>query len=224
MRRSSQKGNAVFALVGVLTDEEISARLDREGLAVGGGRDRRLRRLRARWELDLVGYLNGSSARELKSMTAALKIDVTEVTGGVGVLRLKLWRWGAALERHGILDQDAAARLQRTPSLWDGRLSLDDAAAGAADGPLPGARSARWPGCARWPRPVPDLREIPALPPSAPETLEDLLARVDELVGVRLGTGAREDNKGHYGQRVSDLLGIAASSSSGPDWRGLVEL
>jgi hypothetical protein len=55
-----------------------------------------------------------------------------------------------------------------------------------------------------------------------PSTLEELLARASTLVGVRLG--ARGADKGSYGRRVSELLGIAASSSSSRDWRGEIEL
>ena len=48
--------NAVAALVGLLPAELVRGRLAREGLAAGGAPSVRARRLRARYDVDLLGF------------------------------------------------------------------------------------------------------------------------------------------------------------------------
>jgi hypothetical protein len=209
--------NAVSALVGLLPAELVRARLGREGLPTGGATGVRARRLRARFDVDLVGFLNGAGVAELRALAAALELG----PGTAGALRQKLWLWGAARERRGFpgVPDAVLAAVQPAPALVGGRLALaTDRAAGA---PLPAARAARFPTSSSWPRPVPPLRPPPT-PAAEPASLDELLVRADGLLGVRLGSRPRD--KGFYGQAVAALLGLARSSDPAPDWRGAVEL
>jgi hypothetical protein len=200
--------NATHALVGALPAALLAARLEREGLRRGA-------RLAARWELDLAGFLNASSGDELVAMAAAQGLP----RGSLGALRQRLWIWGCAHERQGLVDDALAPGLQPPAIVRGGRLTFRPRPRADA-GVLPSARAARFPGASAWPRPVPARRAAP--PPLAePASLEELLARCDRLVGVRLGERGRD--KGAYGLRLEGLLGLARSSQSRPDWRGEVE-
>jgi hypothetical protein len=209
--------NAVWALVGFLGDDLVTARLSRDGAALRGGREARARRLRARWDLDLAGFLNGAGVAELRRWVRALELPA----GSAGEARQRLWAWGAALERRPLLG-DPGMRVQPVPDLRNGRLFLARPVCQTEEA-LPTARAARWPAAGCWPRPVPPPPlPAPAVLSGEPDTVEALLARADGLLGVRLG--ARGPDKGGYGRRVSQLLGIPASTSPRPDWRGLVEV
>jgi len=83
------------------------------------------------------------------------------------------------------------------------------------------ARAARSAPAILWPRLVPPPREV-CDSGGEPATLDELLARAETLVGVRLGDRGRD--KGFYGQRIAALLGLDRSSSPRPDWRGEVEV
>jgi hypothetical protein len=70
-------------------------------------------------------------------------------------------------------------------------------------------------------------REVPAaapaqLPGEEPDTLDELLAAANRLVGVRLG--ARGRDKGAWGLRAAALLGVVETGAEEPDWRGDVEI
>jgi hypothetical protein len=72
-----------------------------------------------------------------------------------------------------------------------------------------------------WPRELPAA--VAAVPPDGePETLDDLLAAADRTIGVRLG--ARGRDKGAWGLRAAELLGITERNDAEPDWRGDVEV
>lgn len=208
--------NAVQHLVRLLDAGAIRARLEREKARGGGAR-----RLVARWELDLVGFLNGATAAELRVLCAGVGL----APGAPGLMRQQLWTWGAAQERRalGNAAADVDSLIQPAPAVARGKLRLPrrPRPARVDPGALPTARAARFPECCSWPRPVPGAREPQAVV-GEPTSVGDLLARADALVGVRLG--ARGRDKGYYGQRVADLLGIARSSAAAPDWRGEVEL
>lgn len=209
-------GNAVEALVRLLGPASARRRAAREGLRGAGGA------LVEKYALDLVAFLNGATGDELRLMCAAAGLG-----GGMpGAMRQRLWMWGAALERRGVGAVDAL--VQPAPVVRGGRLRLPRRRAAAearaaALGALPSARAARWPAARGWPRPVPPERPAATPAPAAePETLDELLARADALVGVRLGQRGRD--KGWYGQRVAELLGLGRSSEAAPDWRGEVEV
>jgi hypothetical protein len=193
-----------------LPPELVRARLRREGLASA-------RRLRARYDVDLVGLLNGAGVAELRAWASALGLG----PGTAGALRQKLWLWGAARERRGFAGVPAQEldAVQPAPCLVGGRLVFG--AAAPASAPLPAARAARFPPAARWPRPLPPPRAAPA-EAAEPASLDELLGHADALVGVRLG--ARGRDKGFYGQRIAALLGLGRSSDAAPDWRGEVEV
>lgn len=211
--------NAVTALVRITPLPLVRARLEREGLAAGGSTAQCTRRLRERYDVDLIGFLNGAQVAELRSWSAALALPV----GTAGALRQRLWMWGAAAERAQMVRTGVTPELidaiQAAPTLVGARLTLGRPPEPTA--PLPAARAARSANCSLWPRPVPPVRTA-SEPDGEPASLDALLARADELIGVRLGTRGRD--KGHYGQRVSELLGLARSSASTPDWRAEVEV
>lgn len=182
----------------------------------------KLRRAARSYELDLVGFLNAATPAELAAFCRFARLP----EGNPAAMRQRLWAWGAALERRDVL-VEVTPRVQPVPVVAGSRLerprigrpaTRGDPAAVAA---LPTARSARFPASEVLPRAVPPPREVAAFA-SEPGSLEELLARADALVGVRLG--ARPRDKGYYGRRVGELLGLPASSSPEPDWRGEVEV
>jgi len=211
--------NAVSTLVGLLPRELVRARLEREALPFGGSSSVCARRLRARFDVDLVGFLNGAGVAELRWLCGRLDLGA----GTAGALRQKLWLWGAARERkvlvaHGASEEMVSA-VQLVPVLVGARLAFGVDPAPTA--PLPCARAARFPAAETMPRVVPDERAA-VVPAAEPETLDELLARADALVGIRLGSRGRD--KGIYGTRIAELLGIVRSSAPTPDWRGTVEV
>jgi len=208
--------NAVRALVAALPKDLLRARLEREQL-------RRTDRLIARFELDLAGFLNAAATPELRALAGACRL---QEKGTPGLLRQRLWAWGAALERQALgLSVEPGATIQPPAVLVRGLLQVPRAARPprAATGVSLSARLARFPSAASWPRPVPPAPPTPPAPPAdEPDSLESLLARADALLGVRLGTRGRD--KGQHGARISALLGIPRSSDASPDWRGEVEV
>ena len=174
------------------------------------------RKLVDKYELDLAGFLNGASRAELLALCDALRLHA----GATGAMRQRLWAWGAALERRGLGAVDA--RVQPAPGLRGTRLTAEGRPAGSRAPVLPGARAARFPEASSWPRPLPPPRALPEGAGGEPVSLEELLARADLLVGVRLP--ARGRDKGAQGQRIAALLGLPRSSAALPDWRGLVEV
>jgi hypothetical protein len=204
--------NAVAALVGLLPADLVRARLERDGLPWGGTASACARRLRARYDVDLVGFLNGAGVAELRALAGRLDLGA----GTAGALRQKLWLWGAARERRALATTGAAAgdiaAVQLVPILAGGRLALGRRPEPTA--PLPAARGARFPAADAYPRAVP--------PPRAAAETGAEPTSLDALLGVRLGNRGRD--KGHYGHRIAELLGLARSSSPRPDWRGEVEV
>jgi hypothetical protein len=122
-------------------------------------------------------------------------------------LRLALWRWGARLEAGGA--DVAGTALQPAPRLIAGRLVHH----APARGPHPPSAS--------WPRPLPPPA-APAPPAEEPDSIDELLAAADRAIGVRLG--ARGRDKGAWGGRAAELLGVVERGDDAPDWRGDVEL
>jgi hypothetical protein len=168
-------------------------------------------RIRDRWSDDLCGFLNALTRGELSALARDVGADLVGASPGAGgatspELRAALWEVGAALERGG---SEVAAELQPRPIVLGGHLVIQAPPRGL------------FPPSAVWPRPVPPV--VAAQPPaSEPETLDELLAAADRLVGVRLGRRGRD--KGAWGLRAEALLGIADSTENEPDWRGDVEV
>ena len=167
-----------------------------------GDLDRTVRRA---FELDLSALLNVARRADLERMAAAAGV---EPVGPVGELRARLWRRGAEIEAGGT--GELGRPWQPVPHVLGGRL--------VHLGPQRGAA----PPAAALPRPVPPspVGELP--PADEPETLEDLLDRATNLLGVRLGRAGRD--KGEYGALVARLLGVRERGQAEPDWRGEVEL
>jgi len=162
-------------------------------------------RVIARWRGELCGLLNAMCRAELAELAAALRV-ATPTGVRSPTLRTALWTWGAAFERGGI---EVPAGLQPRPILLGGHLVIQSAPRGMA------------PPCASWPRPLPE-HAPPAPPDDEPETLDDLLAAADRAIGVRLGPRGRD--KGAWGTRAAQLLGIVERGQGEPDWRGDIEV
>ncbi|HXJ53473.1 MAG TPA: type II secretion system F family protein, partial [Burkholderiales bacterium] len=84
---------------GELLHPLLRERLAREQL-------RRTDRLVSRYELDLPGFLNGAATAELRALAGSAGLAAT---GTPGLLRQRLWAWGAALERAALADEPGAA-------------------------------------------------------------------------------------------------------------------
>jgi hypothetical protein len=160
-------------------------------------------RVLARWGGDLCGLLDAMTRGELAALATAIGVDPA---GRSPELRARLWDAGAALERRG---HDVTAVLQPRPVLLGGHLVVQAPPRGV------------FPPAPAWPRPLPPPR--PAAPPAEePDSVDDLLAAADRLVGVRLGRRGRD--KGAWGLRAAALLGVAERGGDEPDWRGDVEI
>ena len=161
-------------------------------------------RLEKRFCLDLAGLLNLLKRSELDELATAVGVDSK---GSMGRVRARLWLAGAHLEASGM--EYVGTAVQPAPIVLAERLVYQPKGVG---------RSAP---ATRWPRPIPPAKPL-VIFDTEPTTFEILLARVDQLVGVELG--ARGRDKGHYGSRVAEWLGVVEHGRSEPDWRGEVEL
>ncbi|CAN5919275.1 hypothetical protein BH11MYX3_BH11MYX3_31250 [soil metagenome] len=160
-------------------------------------------RVVARWCDDLCGLLNAMTRGELAALGQRLRIVDT---GRSPALRMAVWNRGAELERNGV---EIPAALQPRPILLGGHLVIQAPARGIS------------PPAEIWPRPVPDARDATDLS-DEPDSLDDLLAAADRLIGVRLGPRGRD--KGAWGTRAAQLLGLVEQGRTEPDWRGDVEV
>jgi hypothetical protein len=160
-------------------------------------------RVIARWCDDLCGLLNAMTRGELAALASALRIDAR---GRSAELRRNVWEKGAELERNGV---ELPPGVQPRPIVLGGHLVIQAPARGLS------------PPSEAWPRPVPPVRG--AEPPAEePESLDELLAAADRLIGVRLGPRGRD--KGAWGMRAAELLGVVEHGRDEPDWRGDVEV
>lgn len=151
----------------------------------------------------LPSLLNACARPDLEVLARAVGVDPS---GPPSALRLALWHWGARLERGGAV---VDGRLQPVPVVLGARLVVQAPPQGLY-GPA-----------APMPRPVPPPRPPPP-PREEPDSLDELLAAADALVGVRLG--ARGRDKGAWGSRVAAMLGVVERGDDEPDWRGDVEI
>lgn len=157
----------------------------------------------ARWGDDLCGLLNAMTRGELAAIARELGV---RRDGRSPELRVALWEAGAALERG---DHEVSPALQPRPIVLGGHLVVQLPPRGL------------YPPSASWPRPVP-LDRAPDPPADEPDTVDDLLAAADRMLGVRLGPRGRD--KGAWGMRASALLGVIERGHDEPDWRGDVEV
>ncbi|HEY0191885.1 MAG TPA: hypothetical protein VGC42_12275 [Kofleriaceae bacterium] len=160
-------------------------------------------RVIARWDTDLCGLLNAMTRGELAALAAALRL---RLDAGSPALRAALWAAGAARERG---TAEVSPQLQPRPVVLGGHLVVQAPARGLYP-PSPG-----------WPRPLPPAIAAIAVH-DEPDSLDDLLAAADRLIGVRLGPRGRD--KGAWGLRAARLLGILERNAGEPDWRGDVEV
>ncbi len=191
-------------MLGLLAPDAV-ARLTSSGRARARG-DVSAQRvgLQARYECDLAAFLNALHRRDLEALASELKL---ELKGKVADLRSRLWRWGAIGEAG--TDGYLGSALQPMPSILRGKLVHFRAQPGLA------------PAADHLPRPIPPDARVPAFC-AEPDTLEQLLDRANELVGVRLGQRGRD--KGAHGTRIAELLRVVEEGFSEPDWRGEVEI
>lgn len=160
-------------------------------------------RVLARWAGDLCGFLNALTRGELEHLAGELALAVD---GRAPALRDRLWHHGARLEAAGV---DVSPALQPRPVLLGGHLVIQARPRGF------------YAASTSWPRAVPEARE--AEPPGEePDTIDELLAAADRVIGVRLGRRGRD--KGAWGLRAAQLLGVVERGIDEPDWRGDVEI
>lgn len=157
-----------------------------------------------RYRHSLAEFLNRLQRSDLESVCAKQRIDKA---GTVGELRARLWVLGAEREAGGLEHMGRA--YQPVPIVLGSQLRYQ--------GPIHG----QCPAADAWPRPVPGGVAAPALP-SEPDSLEELLANADRLLGCRLGE--RGADKGMYGTRIAALLGVRERGLAEADWRGEVEI
>lgn len=161
-------------------------------------------RLVQRFQASLSGFLNRAQRQDLECLCQERGLSGE---GRVGELRARLWLHGAELEGGG--PEHVGTAYQPVPIVLGGRL--------VHQGPLRG----QCPKISSWPRTIPEVAPLPVVQ-REPETLEELLENADRLLGLRLG--ARGRDKGIYGTRIAELLGLRERGLPEPDWRGLVEV
>lgn len=157
-----------------------------------------------RYSASLADFLNRSVRAALEMICQEYKLDTD---GSVGQLRARLWIFGATLEAGGELHLGSG--YQPTPIVLSGRLVFQ----GAIHGQCPDTEY--------WPRPIPPPRPARQVT-CEPDTVEELLANADRLLGLRLGGRGRD--KGAYGTRTAALLGVLERGLAEADWRGEVEI
>lgn len=160
-------------------------------------------RVIARWEADLCGLLNAMTRDELAALSEAVRVRAPDRAPD---LRAALWDRGAAIERG---TAEVSPQLQPRPVVLGGHLVLLAPPRGL------------YPPSAGWPRALPAPVAAVALA-EEPDSLDDLLAAADRLIGVRLGPRGRD--KGAWGMRAARLLGVLERNEGEPDWRGDVEV
>lgn len=164
--------------------------------------DQAYARVVARWGADLCGLLNALVRGELAALA---RVHGVAVDGKSPELRARLWARGAQLEAGGA----ELGALQPRPIVLGGHLVVQAAPRGL------------YPPSAAWPRAIPDAAH--AQPPAdEPDSIDELLAAADRALGVRLGRRGRD--KGAWGLRAAELLGVVERGLAEPDWRGDVEI
>ena len=195
--------NAVSTFTKKLSRRSLARILSIDDTELVGRRTAAVRRdVERRFQLDLVGFLNGLRKQELEKLEPEL-----DTRGSVGRLRFSLWRWAAQNEAG--TEEYLGTILQPEPAVIAGRLVKVEPPRG------------EYPSAVAWPRPLPPVVGPPEIG-GEPETKEELLERADRLVGVCLG-GKRVD-KGAFGNSVAAFLGLKEGCVPEPDWQGEIEV
>jgi hypothetical protein len=161
---------------------------------------------------DLVGFVNLLNRDELATLSSNVPHRTTGLrelpsNASISDLRAALWQWGAIVEAG--VETYIGTSLQPRPYIVAGHVVMHQPARGPSSSNH------------NWPRPLPASRVAVAID-DEPNTVEELLAAADAAIGVRLGP--RGNDKGAWGQRAAELLGVIDRGDDEPDWRGDVEI
>ncbi len=159
----------------------------------------------ARWGNDLCALLNAMNRDELVDLATAMRI-ATASDARAEDLRVALWDRGAEIERDGV---SVSTMIQPRPIVLGGHLVVQAPPRGMS------------PTSASYPRAVPAPVALAPMM-DEPETIDELLDAATRAIGVRLG--ARGRDKGAWGVRAAQLLGVVERGHDEPDWRGDVEI
>ena len=167
----------------------------------------------ARWGNDLCALLNAMTRDELVDLATAMRVSIARAANDARAndaradeLRVALWDRGAEIERDGIR---VSTMIQPRPIVLGGHLVVQAPPRGMS------------PASACYPRTIPDAtRWAPRT--EEPDSVDELLDAASAAIGVRLG--ARGRDKGAWGVRAAQLLGVVERGLDEPDWRGDVEI
>jgi hypothetical protein len=177
----------------------------------------------ARWGNDLCALLNAMTRDELADLATAMRVSIASRSArDVGSahdastsdsskpradeLRVALWERGAEIERDGV---SVSTMIQPRPIVLGGHLVVQAPPRGMA------------PMTTAYPRDLPEPRPWVARA-DEPDSIDELLDAATDAIGVRLG--ARGRDKGAWGVRAAQLLGVVERGLDEPDWRGDVEI
>ncbi len=159
----------------------------------------------ARWGNDLCALLNAMTRDELADLATAMRITAGK-DARADELRVAVWDRGAEIERDGV---SVSTMIQPRPIVLGGHLVVQAPPRGMAPATL------------AYPRAIPEPR--PWIPrEDEPDSIDELLDAANDAIGVRLG--ARGRDKGAWGVRAAQLLGVVEKGHDEPDWRGDVEI
>lgn len=171
----------------------------------------------ARWGNDLCALLNAMNRDELVELATEMRVSVgreerassdarASNEARADELRVALWDRGAEIERDGI---SVSTMIQPRPIVLAGHLVVQAPPRGIA------------PASSMYPRALPEPAGWTPID-DEPETIDELLDAASRAIGVRLG--ARGRDKGAWGVRAAQLLGVVERGLDEPDWRGDVEI
>ncbi|MFN0253884.1 MAG: hypothetical protein ACKV2T_43875 [Kofleriaceae bacterium] len=184
----------------------------------------------ARWGNDLCALLNVMTRDELADLATSMRVStasrdahgtrgarhafgandsahtINETKARADELRVAMWELGAEIERDGV---SVSTMIQPRPIVLGGHLVVQAPPRGIA------------PMATAYPRIVPASRPwTPRV--DEPDSIDELLDAATDAIGVRLG--ARGRDKGAWGVRAAQLLGVVERGLDEPDWRGDVEI
>ena len=159
----------------------------------------------ARWGNDLCALLNAMTRDELAELALAMRVAATK-SARADELRVALWERGAEIERDGVV---VSTMIQPRPVVLGGHLVVQAPPRGMAPPAVAYPRGI--------PAPRPWVRRV-----DEPDSIDELLDAATDAIGVRLGSRGRD--KGAWGARAAQLLGVVERGLDEPDWRGDVEI